>query len=178
MIKNRFKKTYIINSKKSIYEIFEEIEFKIERQKKNKVLFITEPINYNNLLLYENRIEINRNSIFQNPLKGLGSITFDLVPDEIGTKIKCTIDPGYETTLMGFASLSITPIIISFILLFITKPFHFGVLIFLAIVWLVVIGIGYLSFHFNRNNLENYSDTILYDLAILKPIDDKTEINA
>ena len=167
MLKNRFKKVYIINSAKSIDEIFAEIEFRIERQQKNKALFITEPINYNKLILYENKIEINRDYLIQNPFKGTGIISYDLDTEENGTKVTCTIDPGYETTIMGFVFLSIVPIVISFYLLLFVRPFYLGILIFLAIVWLAVIGVGYLSFHFNQNNLKNYSDTILYDLNVI-----------
>jgi hypothetical protein len=170
MFEERFIKSYRVSTGKNINEIFSDINFRAQRQKKNMLLRLHEPINYNKLIIDadENKIQIDRTFPFpwEMPGRGSGRITLDFFPLEKGTEIVCTLDPNFTSKLTGWAMMTIIPISILFIVLIILGYFSFGLILFALIVLTVVSGIGYFSLSFNMLNLESYCDTLLIDLGI------------
>lgn len=168
-MKIEIKKTYEIVTSKSITDIKNMIELRSERQNKNKPLFATEPVNYKKFKIIDDIIEIERNPVIGNPFGGFGNITFELEPTLKGTRITCIIDPSMINTLVGFGFAIAFPLIISFFsILLIIKKIQINTIIFLLFSWIVVVlGIAFLLFIFNRLNLESYSKTILYDLGLI-----------
>jgi len=79
-MKLEIKRTYEIETSKSINEIKNMIENRANRQMKNKLLFATEPVNYKKLRIIDDSIELERNPVIWNPFVGIGNILFKLVP--------------------------------------------------------------------------------------------------
>lgn len=92
MILDRFKKGFEICTPKSVDEIINDIQYRTQRQKENKLTLVYEPVRYKRLRINNNQIIIERQPGLFNPFAGFGSIIFDLESTNDGTKIKCSID--------------------------------------------------------------------------------------
>jgi hypothetical protein len=173
MIFDRFIKIYEIQTAKSISEIIDEINYRRERQQDRKLLLMTEPVNYSNATIDENSVKFKRNSVVVNRLKGSGIITFQLESNFHGTKIICIVDPTLINILKVLGFVAALLIYLTYIFLSDARELHFNTFIFLGVIWIFIISIGYFSLLFNTKTLESYSKTILYDLGLMTPNEEK-----
>jgi hypothetical protein len=168
MFLDRFKKGFEIYTLKSADEIIDDINFRTQRQKENKLTLVYEPIKYKRLNISNNQIIVQRQPGLFNPFTGFGSITLDLEATNDGTKIKCSIDPLIRYHLAAICLFSFVPFIMTLTLIISLQKINVGSIIFIMIIWLAFFGMGYISLSFNRFALINHSKTILYDLGLLK----------
>jgi hypothetical protein len=168
MILSRFKKGFEIYTPKSVDEIINDIQFRTQRQKENKLTLVYEPIKYKRLNICNNQIIVQRQPGLFNPFTGFGSIIMDLEATNDGTKIKCSIDPLIKYHLAALCLFSFVPFIMTLMLIISLQNINVGSIIFMVIIWVAFFGMGYFSLAFNRFALINHSKTILYDLGLLK----------
>jgi hypothetical protein len=166
MILDKFKKGYEIYTPKSVDEIINDIQYRTQRQKENKLTLIYEPVKYKKLRISNNQIIIERQPGLFNPFAGFGTIIFDLESTIDGTKINCSIDPLIKYYIGSFCFFSLVPFIMTATLIISLQNINMGSIIFLLIIWTAFFAMCYFSLAFNRSNLINHSKTILYDLGL------------
>jgi hypothetical protein len=167
MIFDRFRRSYEIQTTKSVNSILRTIEERTQRQQHNKLLFAIEPINYKKLSISEDSIVIERISTLYNPFKGTGTITFKLTPDYTGTSIKCLVNPYQLGMIINLGLVLLFLIIVTFSIFSSVHEFYLSTVIFMLIVWIIPFVCIYFSFYLNTVSLESYSKTILYDLGLM-----------
>jgi hypothetical protein len=169
----KFKRSYEIQTLKSFDEILTILNDRTERQRNNKLTLLWETINYKKLDIKDNIIKIERNPNPFNPFKGHGVITFEFMTNRDGTKIKCTSDPLLSIIWGSFIFLTFCLVGFTSIVLLTIPKIYFSTILFVLVAGIVFYGFLYLSISFNSYNLESYSKTILYDLGLLFPDEDK-----
>jgi hypothetical protein len=172
MIFDRFIKTYEIQTSKSISEITDEINYRRERQQGKKLLLMTETVNYSNAIIDKDSVKFKRTSVV-NRLKGNGIITFQLESSFHGTKIICTVDPTLMYILKNLGFIAALLIYLTYIFFRNARELHFNTFIFIGVIWIFILSIGYFTLFFNTKTLESYSKTILYDLGLMTPNEGK-----
>jgi hypothetical protein len=169
MILDRFIKIYSIKTEKSIYNILHEIENKAKKQKKNLLLTASSTINYSQIRIIDNTIEIERYPNFFYPIKGSGNITFSLMPSSAGTEIECKVVPSLLGIIFNFALLLLFLIWVTVKIFASIHQLYFSTIIFISIFWFLPFIVFYFVVKLNTTSLDSYAKLILYDLRILQP---------
>ncbi len=166
---DRFKRTYEIQTAETVNAILHSIEERAERQNKHKLLFASEPVNYKNLSIFDHSIEIDRNPTLFNPFRGTGNITFNLIPNPLGTTIKCSINPSQLGMTFSFGLVLLFLLIVTISVFSSIEKFYLGTILFMAIFWILPLALTNFACNINTVRLESLSKTFLYDLGLLSP---------
>ena len=160
-------KQYDHLTNKSKEEIIKELLHRIKAQKADNSFFKWDLVNYQSFKIVGDRIEVERTPSVLTPFKSIGTIYYDLISNDNGTKIKCTIEPFNKYALiLGSCMFSFFLLLFSAFILVSLRNEIFKAIIIVVIAWTVVVGISYISLRFSRSGLEEYSRTILNDLGI------------
>jgi hypothetical protein len=162
------KKTFEIVTAKSIDEILSEIKHRADLQRENKALLIWEPVDYRKFVIKESQIQIERSPSLFNPFKGFGSLTIKLQNGYEGTKISCLIDPYFGNVIGGIAFFSLFSLVMTILVLFALRDRILLMTLFIIILWIIPLGIIYIGHKTNLFKLENYRNSILSDLELIK----------
>jgi hypothetical protein len=168
MIFDRFKKGFELCASKSMDDIFSDIQSRTTKQKEDKLALLYDPVNYKKLKINSHQIIVERQPGIFNPFAGMGKIFFDLESTiNNGTKVRCSIDPLIGVFLGAYCLISLVPLLITIVMIFVIPKMEFSSVIFIIVMWILFLGICYLSLVFNRSALINYSKTIMEDLGLL-----------
>lgn len=160
-------KRYDHLTNKSKDEIIKALLQRIEAQKADKSFFKWDLVNYQNIKIVGDRIEIERTPSILTPFKSIGTIYYDLIANGSGTKIKCTIEPFNKYALiLSSCMFSFFLIIFSVFILVSLSDEILKAIIIVTIAWAVVFGFSYLSLRLSRSGLEVYSKNVLHDLGL------------
>lgn len=161
----KFIKKYQVKTSKSVTDILDEINIRVQEQKANKVSFLFDVVDYKKFKISDRQIQIDTYSKFSGA-RGSGTITFVLSDYHDYTMIDCIIDPDAFTRIAFLGIFDFFSLIIS--VGYLISMHNTSVVEILCITgfFIVTIIFGYLSILFNRNRLEWYSNEILEDLKI------------
>lgn len=152
---------------KSKDEILKALHKRIETQKADKSFFKWDLINYQSFKITGDRIEVERTPSILTPFKSIGTIYYDLIANDLGTKIRCTIEPVNKyALLLSSCMFSFFLLIFSAFTLVSLSNDIVKAMIIVAFAWTIVLGFSYLSLRLSRSGLEEYSRTILSDLGL------------
>ena len=156
-----------ITVSRSINDILQEIERKQQSQRKNKFSLIWEPINFKKIVVKENTFSIERYPTPINPLRGLGSINFDLISNSKGTKIMCSIDPYLGIIVGGISLICLFSAALTIYVLLLVKDDKLFSVVMILLAWACPIGVGIIGHKINRGILKNYRDSLLKELKLI-----------